>query len=123
MNARAGFGTRKYTSTFVFENDFAALKKDAPRGRLDVEDKGLLVAEGEPGICRVMCFSPRHDLTLSSMSVAEIEEVVRVWSSQFAELAAVAGNQPRADFREPRRDDGGEQSASALPNLGNGFDS
>jgi UDPglucose--hexose-1-phosphate uridylyltransferase len=73
----------------VFENDFAALKKDAPRGRLDVENKGLLVAEGEPGICRVMCFSPRHDLTLSSMSVPEIEEVVRVWTAQFAELAAV----------------------------------
>ena len=78
----------KYTSTFVFENDFAALKKDAPQGRLDVENKGLLVAEGEPGICRVMCFSPRHDLTLSSMNVPEIEEVVRVWTSQFAELAA-----------------------------------
>lgn len=94
-NERAG-GVRnpKYTSTFVFENDFAALKyaalkKDAPRGRLDVGNKGLLVAEGEPGICRVMCFSPRHDLTLSSMSVPEIEEVVRVWTAQFAELAAV----------------------------------
>ena len=89
-NERAG-GVRnpKYTSTFVFENDFAALKRDAPQGHLDVEDKGLLLAEGEPGICRVMCFSPRHDLTLSSMSLPEIEEVVRTWASQFAELAAV----------------------------------
>ena len=89
-NERAG-GARnpKYSSTFVFENDFAALKKDAPRGRLDLENKGLLVAEGEPGICRVMCFSPRHDLTLSSMSLPEIEEVVCVWRAQFAELAAV----------------------------------
>ncbi len=78
----------KYASTFVFENDFAALKKDAPRGRLDVENKELLVAEGEPGVCRVMCFSPRHDLTLSSIGVADIEEVVRVWTAQFAELAA-----------------------------------
>jgi UDPglucose--hexose-1-phosphate uridylyltransferase len=89
-NERAG-GARnpKYTSTFVFENDFAALKRDSPRGRLDVEDKGLLVAEGEPGICRVMCFSPRHDLTLSSMSLPEIEEIIRSWTSQFAELASL----------------------------------
>ena len=91
-NRRAG-GMRnpQYVSTFVFENDFAALKKDAPRSRLDVQDKGLLVAEGEPGICRVMCFSPRHDLTLSSMSLQEIEEVVRTWTSQFTELASVPG--------------------------------
>src|SRR5258708_1506038 len=38
-----------------------------------------------------MCFSPRHDLTLSSMSLAEIEEIVRTWTSQFAELALVPG--------------------------------
>jgi UDPglucose--hexose-1-phosphate uridylyltransferase len=91
-NQRAGGVLNpQYTSTFVFENDFAALKKDAPRGRLDVDDKGLLVAEGEPGICRVMCFLPRHDLTLSTMSLMEIEDVVRTWALQFAELAAVAG--------------------------------
>ena len=91
-NQRAG-GVRnpKYESTFIFENDFAALKPDAPSMRLDVQDKGLLVAEGEPGICRVMCFSPRHDLTLSSMGLAEIEDVVRAWTSQFAELSAVPG--------------------------------
>src|SRR5262249_38093837 len=54
-NQRAG-GVRNpdYQSTFLFENDFAALKKDAPRAQLDVEQKGLLVAETEQGICRVM---------------------------------------------------------------------
>jgi len=89
-NARAG-GVRnpQYKSTFVFENDFAALKKDAPLTRVDVQNKGLLVAEGESGICRVMCFLPRHDLTLSSMGVGAIEEVVRTWTSQFSELASL----------------------------------
>ncbi len=73
-NPRAG-GVRnpKYSSTFIFENDFAALKKDVPATVTDVQNKGLLVAEGEPGICRVMCFSPRHDLTLSSMEPPAIE--------------------------------------------------
>ena len=81
----------QYHSTFVFENDFAALKKNVPAVRLDVENRGLLVAETEPGICRVMCFSPRHDLTLASMSAQEIEDVVREWTAQTKELSAVDG--------------------------------
>ncbi len=89
-NVRSG-GARNpaYASTFVFENDFAALKPETPSGRLDVENKGLLVAEGESGICRVMCFSPRHDLTLSTMPLGDIETVVRTWVEQFRELGGM----------------------------------
>jgi len=91
-NQRAG-GVRnpQYESTFVFENDFAALKKDGPCGRVDLKGKGLMVAESEQGICRVMCFSPRHDLTLSSMSPDEIGNVVRTWVDQTQELSATPG--------------------------------
>ena len=82
-NDRAGgVRTDMYTSTYVFENDFAALKPDAPRFSSDEGGKGLLVAEGESGVCRVICFSPRHDLTLAKMSVAEIRAVVDVWTEQ-----------------------------------------
>jgi len=89
-NQRAGgVANPKFASTFVFENDFAALKVDAPAFHYDAQQKGLLVAEGEPGICRVMCFSPRHDLTLASMSREEIEETVRTWTLQFKELGAM----------------------------------
>jgi len=49
----------------------------------------LIVAEAEPGICRVMCFSPQHNLTLSTMKVGEIETVVRTWMDQFRELGAM----------------------------------
>lgn len=88
-NVRAGGArTDKYTSTYVFENDYAALKLDAPRFSSDEEDKGILVAEGESGVCRVICFSPRHDLTLAKMSVPEIREVVNVWAEQYRELGA-----------------------------------
>ena len=89
-NNRAG-GVRNpdYPGTFVFENDFAALQPDTSKQQLDVESKGLLVAEGESGICRVMCFSPRHNLTLSSMQVSDIELVVRAWVGQFRELAGL----------------------------------
>ncbi len=93
-NSRAGGAQNpKYQSTFVFENDFAALKKDTPSFRHDLQERGLLVAEGESGICKVMCFSPRHDLTLSTMGLAEIEEVVVTWTSQFKELSTIPGVQ------------------------------
>ncbi|MBN9615701.1 MAG: galactose-1-phosphate uridylyltransferase [Acidobacteriales bacterium 59-55] len=88
-NTRAGGArTDKYTSTYVFENDYAALKLDAPRFSSDEGDKGILVAEGESGICRVICFSPRHDLTLAKMAVSEIRTVVDVWAEQYRELGA-----------------------------------
>ena len=88
-NARVGgVQNPKYSSTFVFQNDFAALKPEVARERLDVENRGLLVAETEPGVCRVICFSPRHDLTLATMALPEIERVVQVWVEQFQELGA-----------------------------------
>jgi UDPglucose--hexose-1-phosphate uridylyltransferase len=87
-NARAG-GVRNpaYTSTFVFDNDFAALKPDTP---LDgCEQDGLLIVEPEPGLCRVVCFSPRHNLTIANMEPADLRRVVDVWADQFAELGAM----------------------------------
>ncbi len=88
-NMRAGGAkTDMYTSTYVFENDYAALKSDVPDVRLDEGGQGLLVAEGESGVCRVICFSPRHDLTLAKMSVEEIRAVVDVWTEQSVELSA-----------------------------------
>ena len=86
-NARAG-GVRNpaYTSTFVFDNDFAALKPDTQPGRF--EQDGLLIAEAEPGVCRVVCFSPRHDLTVANMELNDLRRVVDVWAEQFLELGA-----------------------------------
>ena len=63
-NKRAsGKHNPNYTGTFVFENDYAALQ---PGGTAHEENvSGLLVAQAEQGNCRVVCFSPRHDLTLA----------------------------------------------------------
>jgi len=83
-NRRAGGDMNPdYASTLVFTNDFAALRPDTVA--LGFED-GLLRAETEPGTCRVVCFSPRHDRTLSAMLVDEIRSVVDVWADQTAEL-------------------------------------
>jgi UDPglucose--hexose-1-phosphate uridylyltransferase len=87
-NARAGGAHNPpYTSTFVFDNDFAALKPGTPLHRF--EQEGLLIAESEPGICRVVCFSPRHDLTVANMEPADLRRVVDVWAEQFSELGAM----------------------------------
>ncbi len=83
-NRRAGGQANPaYDTTFVFTNDFAALRPDTSDGRFE---RGLLQAEGERGTCRVLCFSPRHDETLSLMSPAAVRQVVDVWAAQAAEL-------------------------------------
>lgn len=83
-NPRAGGATNPpYDHTFVFTNDFAALRPDAP---LDEFRDGLLRAEGEAGTCRVLCFSPRHDLTLGRMEPDEVRRVVDLWADQTTEL-------------------------------------
>ncbi len=83
-NARAGSARNPaYAGTFVFENDFAALRPETPAEKLE---EGVLIAEGEPGICRVVCFSPRHDLTISAMTLDELRQVIDLWVAQFQEL-------------------------------------
>jgi|SRR5208283_4085738 len=88
-NERAsGVRNPPYTGTFAFDNDFAALQPDIPAG--EIHEKELLVAKSESGTCRVVCFSPRHDLTLARMEVADIKRVVDVWAQEFSRLS----NQP-----------------------------
>ena len=86
-NERAG-GIRnpEYSTTFVFNNDFAALQPDLPNLTIDDGSKNLLVATAESGVCRVVCFSPRHDLTLAQMAPAEIGRVIDVWAEQYQSL-------------------------------------
>ncbi len=89
-NERAG-GIRnpKYESTFVFTNDFAALTPEVQPVTQDDSGRGLLLSESEAGTCRVVCFSPRHDLTLARMTLPEIAGVVDVWAEQYAEIGSL----------------------------------
>ncbi|MDZ7718474.1 MAG: UDP-glucose--hexose-1-phosphate uridylyltransferase [Balneolaceae bacterium] len=84
-NSRAGGKQNPdYENTFVFTNDFSALKPETPSEILNEDD--LLIAKGEKGICRVICFSPRHDLTLPEMENSQIREVVDLWTKEYQEL-------------------------------------
>jgi UDPglucose--hexose-1-phosphate uridylyltransferase len=85
-NRRAGGAVNPpYAETFVFDNDFSALLPETSPARM--EEGGLLLAEGEPGICRVMCFSPRHDLTLAEMEEGQILKVINVWAEEYTSLS------------------------------------
>jgi UDPglucose--hexose-1-phosphate uridylyltransferase len=74
-----------YQTTFVYDNDFPALLPDAQSAAVS---DGLLLARSERGICRVICFSPRHDLTLAEFSPAELRQVVDVWAEQTIDLGS-----------------------------------
>ena len=74
-----------YRSTHVFTNDFAAFLPDLPPSALENEH-ALLREEQVFGTCRVLCFSPRHDLTLAQMSPDQIRGVIDLWACQAQEL-------------------------------------
>jgi len=86
-NERAG-GLRNpdYSSTFVFDNDFSALLPDETPAH--ILDHPLLASVSERGLCRVVCFSPRHDLTLPELDQAAIENIISMWTEQTVELGA-----------------------------------
>jgi len=85
-----------YASTFVFDNDFPALSAAEwtaltpleALGRVEDAAPDLLVARRETGVCRVVCFSPRHDLAVARLSVASLRAVVDVWIDEARTLGA-----------------------------------
>jgi UDPglucose--hexose-1-phosphate uridylyltransferase len=107
-NSRAGGLTNpQYTSTFVFDNDFAAL---LPEEVAPVADgpSDLLRAEPTRGICRVICFSPRHDLTLAEMEREDLRKVVDAWAQQTEEL----GREPFINYVQVFENRGAMMGAS-----------
>ncbi|MGA7193239.1 MAG: UDP-glucose--hexose-1-phosphate uridylyltransferase [Anaerolineales bacterium] len=87
-NERAGgIKNPAYEGTFVFDNDFAALTPDSIQ-ESHASDHPLLVSFSESGLCRVVCFSPRHDLTLPELELPVIENIIATWAQQTAELGA-----------------------------------
>ena len=79
-----------YDGTFVFDNDFAALLPESPKApaaqEIGTPAATLFRELPVAGTCRVICFHPRHDLTLPEMHPSEIVEVIRTWEDQTCEL-------------------------------------
>lgn len=86
-NVRAnGEKTPDYQDVFVFTNDFAALLPEESAEAMP--NSALFKAQAERGICRVICFSPRHDLTIPQMDTAAIRKVVDAWCHEYETLGA-----------------------------------
>jgi len=89
-NTRSGSRVNPpYASTFIFDNDFPALLPSGGEHAVQPAADPLFTAQPERGICRVVCFSPNHSLTLARMTVDAIESVVHAWTAQFHELGAI----------------------------------
>jgi UDPglucose--hexose-1-phosphate uridylyltransferase len=86
-NARSeGLKNPAYVKPYIFVNDFSAILAGSPNGEFN--KGGLLVGKSESGICKVICFSADHQVTLPLMSETAIEEVIHIWRNEFAELSA-----------------------------------
>ena len=86
-NARAnGERNPPYASTHVFTNDFPAFLPDT--ARVEIGPEPMLRAHTHSGTCRVLCYSPRHDLTLAQLPAAQMRAVIETWAEQVAELGS-----------------------------------
>tara|TARA_R110002126_G_scaffold6305_18_gene33066 strand:- start:460 stop:1527 length:1068 start_codon:yes stop_codon:yes gene_type:complete len=81
----SGKENSNYRGAYSFVNDFSALISEVKK---EVFNDGLLNAQIESGICKVICFSPNHALTLPLMSVDEITQVIKLWKKEYAELGS-----------------------------------
>ncbi len=90
-NQRAG-GARNpdYTGTFTFDNDFAALLPQAAPQQPPAASAPYFRWEPERGLCRVVCFSPRHDLSLAELPLPALGQVIDTWIEQFVELGSLS---------------------------------
>lgn len=89
-NRRAG-GEKNppYTTTFTFTNDYAALLPGDQLVGSPAKEDELLRAEPESGTCRVICYSPRHDLTMARMTHSVIERVIETWGQEYSTLGSI----------------------------------
>ncbi len=84
-NLRAGNQKNpNYDSPFTFDNDFPMLLPDIPLEKMNERD--VLVANGEQGLCRVISYSPRHDLSLSLLTPQEIYTIIEAWENEYKEM-------------------------------------
>lgn len=82
----SGITNPDYSDPFSFINDFSSLLPDTPKINFE---EGLFKAESEIGICKVVCFSPDHSLTLPLMKKEDIEKVIEIWIDEYQELGSV----------------------------------
>jgi UDPglucose--hexose-1-phosphate uridylyltransferase len=86
-NARvSGMSNPRYTQTFVFDNDHPSVSPNAPTALS--QPAGIYRNKPAQGIARVVCYSPKHNLTLGELKLAEIKNLLHVWQDQYRDLGS-----------------------------------
>ncbi|TAQ83781.1 hypothetical protein B7494_g7896 [Chlorociboria aeruginascens] len=103
-NTRAQGDTNpKYKSTFVFVNDYSAVKEEQAEFKQDADSKDLsnllLRAESVTGKCYVITFSSSHNLTLADLNPEEILPVIQTWTGIYT--AHLSPRSPLAAISQP----------------------
>lgn len=80
-----------YTETYVFANDHPCVDLAAPASAPVAPPYCSRPARG---FARVLCYSPRHDLTMAEMSPSAIAQIAQVWQQQTLDL----GNHPLVNY-------------------------
>lgn len=86
-NRSGGIQNPNYEHCYVFDNDFPALLSEAHE--IPNTESPFFILQPERGINRVVCFSPRHDLTLPELEITQLEKVIEIWTEQYLELGAL----------------------------------
>ena len=80
----SGLTNPEFTQTFVFDNDHPCVASDAPENQPPRAE--IYQSRPARGIARVVCYSPKHNLTLGELEPSEIEELIDAWREQFQDL-------------------------------------
>ena len=75
-----------YAGTFVFDNDHPSVSPDAPETL--VPPTGIYRNRPARGIARVVCYSPKHNLTLGELEREEVADLLRVWQDEYTDLGS-----------------------------------
>ncbi len=81
-----GISNPDYQSTYVFENDFPAILNEDTSSSNSAGQNPLYQSETAQGLCKVICFSPDHSLTLPDLSPKAMQDVIDCWCDESANL-------------------------------------
>ena len=91
-NARVhGHRNPEYRDVFIFDNDHPVVGLNAPEIPAEADRSGVYRRRPAGGVARVVCYDPRHNVTLSEMPLRKVTPVFLAWREQVRELAQVPG--------------------------------
>lgn len=85
-----GASNPNYDSIFIFDNDHPVVGMNAPEiaPELASAGAGLYRREKATGIARVVCYDPRHNVTLCEVPTQTVAKVFAAWQGQMREFIA-----------------------------------